>query len=381
MTLTGNWSYPTAVRFGAGRISELGDACAAAGISRPLLVTDRGLAGLPITGRAREIMAAAGLGDALFAEVDPNPNEINLAAGVAAYRAGGHDGVIAFGGGSGLDLGKMVAFMAGQTRPVWDFEDIGDWWTRADADAIAPIIAVPTTAGTGSEVGRASVITNSQTHVKKIIFHPKVLPRIVIADPELTVGMPKFITAGTGLDAFAHCVEAYSSPNYHPMSQGIALEGMRLVTTYLPRAYATPDDLEARAHMMSAAAMGATAFQKGLGAIHAMSHPVGAVFNTHHGTTNAVCMPAVLAFNADAIRGRFHQAAAYLGIDGGFDGFCEFVQQFNDSFAIPRTLTEMGVSADRLDDLVAMALEDPSCGGNPVELTADGLRGLFRACF
>ena len=381
MTLTGNWSYPTAVRFGAGRISELGEACAAAGISRPLLVTDCGLAGLPITDRAREIMAAAGLGDALFAEVDPNPNEINLAAGVAAYRAGGHDGVIAFGGGSGLDLGKMVAFMAGQTRPVWDFEDIGDWWTRADADAIAPIIAIPTTAGTGSEVGRASVITNSQTHVKKIIFHPKVLPSIVIADPELTVGMPKFITAGTGLDAFAHCVEAYSSPHYHPMSQGIALEGMRLVTTYLPRAYATPDDLEARAHMMSAAAMGATAFQKGLGAIHAMSHPVGAVFNTHHGTTNAVCMPAVLAFNADAIRGRFDQAAAYLGIDGGFDGFCEFVQQFNDSFAIPRTLTEMGVSADRLDDLVAVALEDPSCGGNPVELTAGGLRGLFRACF
>ena len=381
MTLSGNWSYPTAVRFGAGRISELGEACAAAGISRPLLVTDRGLAGLSITDRAREIMATAGLGDALFAEVDPNPNETNLAAGVAAYQAGGHDGVIAFGGGSGLDLGKMVAFMAGQTRPVWDFEDIGDWWTRADADAIAPIIAVPTTAGTGSEVGRASVITNSKTHVKKIIFHPKVLPSIVIADPEQTVGMPKYITAGTGLDAFAHCVEAYSSPHFHPMSQGIALEGMRLVTTYLPRAYATPDDLEARAHMMSAAAMGATAFQKGLGAIHAMSHPVGAVFNTHHGTTNAVCMPAVLAFNADVIRDRFDQAAAYLGIDGGFDGFCEFVQQFNDSFAIPRTLTEMGVAADRLEDLVEMALDDPSCGGNPVELTADGLRGLFRACF
>ena len=381
MALSGNWSYPTAVRFGAGRISELGEACAAAGISRPLLVTDRGLAGLSITDRAREIMATAELGDALFAEVDPNPNETNLAAGVAAYQAGGHDGVIAFGGGSGLDLGKMVAFMAGQTRPVWDFEDIGDWWTRADADAIAPIIAVPTTAGTGSEVGRASVITNSKTHVKKVIFHPKVLPSIVIADPELTVGMPKYITAGTGLDAFAHCVEAYSSPHFHPMSQGIALEGMRLVTTYLPRAYATPDDLEARAHMMSAAAMGATAFQKGLGAIHAMSHPVGAAFNTHHGTTNAVCMPAVLAFNADVIRDRFDQAAAYLGIDGGFDGFCEFVQQFNDSFAIPRTLTEMGVAADRLEDLVEMALDDPSCGGNPVELTADGLRGLFRACF
>jgi len=380
MTLTGTWSYPTAVRFGAGRVAELGEACAAAGISRPLLVTDRGLAALPITARAREIMAAAGLGDAVFAEVDPNPTEINLAAGVEAYRSSGHDGVIAFGGGSGLDLGKMVAFMAGQTRPVWDFEDIGDWWTRADADAIAPIIAVPTTAGTGSEVGRASVITNSQTHVKKIIFHPKVLPSIVIADPELTVGMPKFITAGTGLDAFAHCVEAFSSPHYHPMSQGIALEGMRLVITYLPRAYATPDDLEARAQMMSAAAMGATAFQKGLGAIHAMSHPVGAVFNTHHGTTNAVCMPAVLALNAPEIRARFNLAAPYLGIEGGFEGFCDFVQGFNDSFAIPRTLGEMGVSADRLDDLVAMALEDPSCGGNPVTLTDTNLRSLFAAC-
>ena len=380
MTLTGTWSYPTAIRFGAGRVAELGEACAAAGISRPLLVTDRGLAGLPITVRAREIMAAAGLGDAIFAEVDPNPNEINLAAGVEAYRAGDHDGVIAFGGGSGLDLGKMVAFMAGQTRPVWDFEDIGDWWTRADADAIAPIIAVPTTAGTGSEVGRASVITNSKTHVKKIIFHPKVLPSVVIADPELTVGMPDFITAGTGLDAFAHCVEAFSSPHYHPMSQGIALEGMRLVTTYLPRAYATPDDLEARAQMMSAAAMGATAFQKGLGAIHAMSHPVGAIFNTHHGTTNAVCMPAVLALNAPEIRQRFDLAAPYLGIKGGFDGFCAFVQDFNDSFAIPRTLGEMGVTADRMDDLVAMALEDPSCGGNPVTLTDENLRALFTAC-
>ena len=379
MNLSGNWSYPTAIRFGAGRISELAEACAQVGISRPLLVTDRGLAGLPITARALDCLAAAGLEHALFAEVDPNPNEVNLAAGIEACKAGGHDGVIAFGGGSGLDLGKMVAFMAGQTRPVWDFEDIGDWWTRADADAIAPIIAVPTTAGTGSEVGRASVITNSATHVKKIIFHPKVLPSIVIADPELTVGMPDVITAGTGLDAFAHCVEAFSSPHYHPMSQGIALEGMRLVIDNLPRAYKTPDDIEARAHMMSAAAMGATAFQKGLGAIHAMSHPVGAVFNTHHGTTNAVCMPAVLALNAPMIRDRFERVTPYLGIEGGFDGFCEFVQAFNDSFAIPRRLGEMGVTGERVNDLVAMALEDPSCGGNPVPLTADNLRALFEA--
>ena len=379
MTLTGNWSYPTAMKFGPGRIKELPEACAQAGIKKPLLVTDKGLAGLPVTAQALDILEAAGLGRAMFSEVDPNPNEKNLDAGVAAYKAGGHDGVIAFGGGSGLDLGKMVAFMAGQTRPIWDFEDVGDWWTRADAEAIAPIVAVPTTAGTGSEVGRASVITNSETHVKKIIFHPKVLPAVVICDPELTVGMPKFITAGTGLDAFAHCVEAFSSPHYHPMSQGIALEGMRLVIDNLPRAYADGTDIEARANMMSAAAMGATAFQKGLGAIHAMSHPIGAVFNTHHGTTNAVCMPAVLELNAPLIKDRFDLAASYLGIEGGFDGFRRFVQSFNDSLGIPRSLTELGVTEDRLEDMVAMALEDPSCGCNPVPLTTDNLRALFKA--
>ncbi len=379
MSLVGNWSYPTAIKFGAGRIKELPDACAQAGMLRPLLVTDRGLAGLPITQNALDILEAAGLGRALFSEVDANPNELNLAAGVEAFKQGNHDGVIAFGGGSGLDLGKMVAFMAGQTRPVWDFEDIGDWWTRANAEVIAPIVAVPTTAGTGSEVGRASVITNSQTHVKKIIFHPKVLPAVVIADPELTVGMPKFITAGTGLDAFAHCVEAYSSPHFHPMSQGIALEGMRLVKDYLPRAYADGTDIEARANMLVAAAMGATAFQKGLGAIHAMSHPVGAHFNTHHGTTNAVCMPAVLRFNAPAIAERFEAASAYLGIKGGFAGFQDFAQELNDSLAIPRGLKDLGVTAEAIPALVEGAVIDPSCGGNPVPLTAENLTQLFQA--
>lgn len=379
MSLVGNWSYPTAIKFGAGRIKELPEACAATGMKNPLLVTDKGLADLPITKSTLDIMEAAGLGRGLFFEVDPNPNEKNLEAGVKAYNSGGHDGVIAFGGGSGLDLGKMVAFMAGQTRPVWDFEDVGDWWTRADADVIAPIIAVPTTAGTGSEVGRASVITNSETHAKKIIFHPKVLPSVVICDPELTVGMPGFITAGTGLDAFAHCVEAFSSPHYHPMSQGIALEGMRLVKDYLPRAFENGSDIEARAHMMSAAAMGATAFQKGLGAIHAMSHPIGAVFNTHHGTTNAVCMPAVLDFNAPAIADRFYTAAAYLGIEGGFDGFRAFVKEFNDSLGIPGNLSALGVTEDAIPELVKGAIVDPSCGGNPIELTEENLTGLFKA--
>ena len=377
MNLTGNWSYPTAIKFGAGRIAELGDACAQCGMKRPLLVTDRGLADLPITAQALDIMEAAGLGRAMFAQVDPNPSEINLAAGLDAYRAGGHDGVIAFGGGSGLDLGKMVAFMSGQTRPVWDFEDVGDWWTRADPNGIAPIIAVPTTAGTGSEVGRASVITNSRTHVKKIIFHPKVLPSVVISDPELTVGMPAAITAGTGMDAFAHCLEAYCSPHYHPMSQGIALEGLRLVNEYLPRAYADGSDLEARAHMMSAAAMGAVAFQKGLGAIHALSHPIGAVYNTHHGTTNAVVMPAVLEFNRPAVEDRLGLAASYLGISDGYTGFFNRVLELRSSLGIPDKLGEMGVGNNRIAELTEMALADPSVGGNPVEMTAENTHSLF----
>ncbi len=380
MTLTANWSYPTAIRFGAGRIAEIAEACAAAGIKRPLLVTDKGLAGLPITAQALDLMDAAGLGRAMFSDVDPNPTEANAAAGVAVFRAGGHDGVIAFGGGSGLDLGKVVAFMAGQTRPIWDFEDIGDWWTRADADAIAPIVAVPTTAGTGSEVGRASVITNSETHEKKIIFHPKILPSVVICDPELTVGMPPAITAGTGMDAFAHCLEAYCSPHYHPMSHGIALEGMRLVKENLLTAYRDGADLEARAHMMSAAAMGATAFQKGLGAIHALSHPIGAVHHTHHGTTNAVVMEQVLSFNRPAIEARIGAAAAYLGIAGGFDGFVQFVTGLNAALQIPANLTALGVTNPDLDRLTASALQDPSCGGNPVEMTAENTRALLQAC-
>ncbi len=380
MNLTANWSYPTAIRFGNGRIAEIGEACAQAGISKPLLVTDRGLRDLPITTQTLDLMDKAGLGRAIFADVDPNPNENNLQAGLKVFRDGGHDGVIAFGGGSGLDLGKMVAFMAGQTRPVWDFEDVDDWWTRADADAIVPIVAVPTTAGTGSEVGRASVITNSETHVKKIIFHPKVLPSVVICDPELTVGMPPAITAGTGMDAFAHCLEAYSSPHFHPMSQGMALEGMRLVKEYLPRAYADGTDMEARAHMMAAASMGATAFQKGLGAVHALSHPVGAVYNTHHGTTNAVCIPAVLRFNRAEIEDRITLAAAYMGISGGFDGFVAFVESLNAELAIPARLGDMGVGTDRVDELTAMALQDPSVGGNPVKMTTDNTRALFLQC-
>ena len=377
MSITANWSYPTAIKMGAGRISELADHCKSLGMKKPLLITDRGLAPMEITKRALDILEAGGLGRAIFADVDPNPNEKNLEAGVKAFKDGGHDGVVAFGGGSGLDLGKCVAFMAGQTRPVWDFEDVGDWWTRASVAGIAPIVAVPTTAGTGSEVGRASVITNSVTETKKIIFHPKFLPGVTICDPELTVGMPKHITAGTGMDAFAHCLEAYSSPFYHPMSQGIALEGLRLVKEYLPRAYKDGTDIEARTHMMSAAAMGAVAFQKGLGAIHSLSHPVGAMYHTHHGTTNAVVMPPVLRFNRPAIEDRIASAAAYLGIAGGFNGFYDFVLGLRETLGIPDKLAALGVKTDRIDEMSVMAVADPSTGGNPVELTVEAAKKLF----
>ena len=377
-----NWSYPTAIKFGVGRIAELADHCKASGIAKPLLVTDKALASLPITAAALDVLEAAGLGRAVFSDVDPNPNEGNMAAGIAVYQAGGHDGVIAFGGGSALDLGKMIALMAGQRADlsVWDLEDIDDWYTRADADKIAPVIAVPTTAGTGSEVGRAGVLTNSVTHKKKIIFHPKLMPVVTICDPALTVGMPRFITAGTGMDALAHCLEAYCSPFYHPMSQGIALEGMRLVFENLPKVYDNPNDLDARAHMMSAAAMGAVAFQKGLGAIHSLSHPIGAVYNTHHGTTNAVVMPMVLDFNRPAIEARLDKAAAYLGIEGGFAGFRAAVMALRAKLAIPANLTAMGVKAADLDMLTEMALEDPSCGGNPIEMTRENTRALFETC-
>ncbi len=380
MKLVGNWSYPTAIRFGAGRIRELPQACAAAGITRPLLVTDKGLAALPIAAAALALLEEAGLGRALFTEVDPNPTDLNLEAGVAAYRAGGHDGVVAFGGGSALDLGKLVAFQAGQTRPVWDFEDVDDWWTRADSAAIAPIVAVPTTAGTGSEVGRAGVLTDSARHVKKVIFHPRMLPAVVICDPELTVGMPKAITAGTGMDAFAHCLESLSSPAYHPMSHGIALEGMRLVKEWLPKAYADGADIEARAHMMSAAAMGAVGFQKGLGAVHALSHPVGALYGTHHGMTNAVVIPPVLAFNRPAIEARIADASAYLGIAGGFDGFCAWVLDLRAELGVPERLSRLGVGRERIEEMIPMALADPTAGGNPVELTERNVRALFEAC-
>ena len=372
-----NWSYPTSVRFGTGRITELPDAVKAVGMTNPQLVTDPGLAGLPMVAEAIAGLAAAGLSAAVFSNVKPNPVDSNISAGVAACKAGGHDGGIAFGGGSGLDAGKLIAFMSGQTRPIWDFEDIGDWWTRADASGIAPIIAVPTTAGTGSEVGRAGVVTNEATHTKKVIFHPKMLPEIVICDPALTVGMPRFITVGTGMDALAHCLEAYSAPMYHPMSEGIALEGMRLVFENLPKVAADGADLEARGHLMSAAAMGAVAFQKGLGAIHSLSHPVGALYDTHHGMTNAVFMPYVLQFNRPAIEQKFERLAGFLGIAGGYKGVLDAVLKLRDDLDVPHTLSGLNVDDSKRELIAEMAIVDPTAGGNPVGLTRAGALEIF----
>ncbi|MFN3235454.1 MAG: iron-containing alcohol dehydrogenase [Pseudomonadales bacterium] len=372
-----NWSYPTTIKFGAGRIQELAESCDALGIKRPLFVTDKGVAALPITETALGVLQAANIETGFFGEVMPNPDDVTLEVGLKQYRDNGHDGVIAFGGGSALDLGKIIAFMAGQTRPVWDFEDIGDYWQRADINGIAPIIAVPTTAGTGSEVGRAGLLTNTAEHVKKIIFHPRMLPGIVICDPELTIGMPPIITAGTGLDAFVHSFEAYCSPNYHPMSQGIAVEGMRLVKDNLLRAYQDGADVEARAHMMSAAAMGATAFQKGLGAVHALSHPLGAVYNTPHGMTNAIALPTVIQFNRPVIEERVERLAAYLQIKGGFNGFYDWVVEFSEAMAVPKSMQALGVDDSKLELLARMAVADPSAGGNPQPLTEKITRSLY----
>lgn len=379
-----NWSFPTTIRFGVGRIAELPEACKSLGMSRPLFVTDAGLVDLEITTRTVALCRDAGLDVAIFSDVQPNPVAANVTAGVAALRAGDHDGVIAFGGGSGLDTGKLIAFMAQQTRPIWDFEDIGDWWTRANPDGILPIVAVPTTAGTGSEVGRAGVVTNEETRTKKVIFHPKMLPSIVIADPELTVGMPEFITVGTGMDALAHCLEAYCSLSYHPMAEGIAVEGVRLALENLPKVVANPNDLIARGNMMSAAAMGAVSFQKGLGAIHSLSHPIGSLYHTHHGMTNAVFMPYVLDYNRSAIEEKIARLAAYVGIEAkqksGFDGFKQTVLDLRVQCKVPHTLVDfVTVDPDDRNLIAEMAIVDPTASGNPVPLTVEGAKSIFDA--
>ena len=367
-TLAATWSYPTAVVFGVGSLTKVARACEQAGLQRPLVVTDPGLAELPVTAAMLDLLSAGGQEPGLFTDLRSNPVAANVEAGVRAFHDASHDGVVALGGGSALDCGKVIAFMAGQSRPLGDFEDVDDWWQRARADAIAPIIAIPTTAGTGSEVGRAGVITDEATHTKKIIFHPRMMPRTAILDPEVTLGLPPNLTAATGMDALAHCLEAYCAPVWHPMADGIAVEGLRLIKEALPRAYVQGNDLEARGMMLAASAMGATAFQKGLGAIHSLSHPIGAIYDTHHGLTNAVVMPYVLVFNRRAIEPKIERLAAWLGIEGGFAGFLAWILALRAELDIPHTLQALGVPTERFDELATMAVADPTAGGNPEPL-------------
>ena len=375
-----NFNYPTAIKFGAGRIRELAEHCRANGIARPLFVTDPGLAAMPMVRAVVEDVKRAGLGIGVFSDVRPNPVETNVIEGVKAYKAGNHDGVVAFGGGSGLDVGKMVALMHGQHLSVFELEDVDDWWTRADASRISPIIAVPTTAGTGSEVGRAGVVTHPVTHEKKIIFHPAIMPKVAILDPELTVGLPAKLTAATGMDALAHVVEAYCAPFYHPLAAGVALEGMRLIKGNLARAVKKGTDLDARGHMLMASTMGATAFQRGLGAIHALSHPFGGLYDAHHGTLNGVIMPYVVKANRRKIEKDIERAAAYLGIKGGFDGFLKWILALRKEIGIPHTLADIGIDTGRLDEVAAMAIKDPSAGGNPIVFTEKQYKALAKKC-
>lgn len=367
--LSGNWNYPTLIRFGCGRLAELPEACRGLGMARPLLVTDAGLARLPLITDLLSAFPEMGL----FSQVRPNPVGQNVMQGVQAYQNGGHDGVVAMGGGSALDVGKAVALMVGQSRPLWDFEDVGDNYLRVNEAGMAPVVAVPTTSGTGSEVGRCSVITDESSHTKKIIFHPRMMPAMVIADPETTLGLPPAITAAVGMDALSHCLEAFFSPVFHPMAEGIAVEGVRLVQQALLPAYRDGRDRQARAHMMAASTMGAVAFQKGLGAMHSLSHPIGARFDTHHGLTNAVVMPYVLQHNAAAIA----EKSSYLARCLGFSSLLDWVLQLRQQLDIPHTLAQLGVTEDSLEELARRAVVDPTASTNPIPLTAENCLGML----
>ncbi len=376
--LTGNWNYPTAIRFGAGRIAELAEACGAVGVSRPLLVTDRGLAATAMVAEAQAALATAGVDVAVFSDIAGDPTGDNVAAGGEALRAHRADGVIAFGGGSALDAGKAIAFATFQDRPLWDFEDIGDNFRRADPARILPVIAVPTTAGTGSEVGRASVIKDEAARLKRIIFHPLMLPRLVIADPALTVGLPAAVTAAVGMDALSHNLEAFFAPAYHPLARGIAVEGARLVKDWLALAVRDGADIEARSHMLAAAEAGATAFQRGLGAMHALAHPLGALYGVHHGLLNAILMPYVVAANRPAIETEAAALAGMLGLGDSADDLLAWILSLRREIGIPASLAEAGVPADDIARVSRMAVDDPSAATNPVAFTADDYAAILR---
>ena len=371
-----NWNYPTTIWFGDQRINEIQKACESLNIHKPLIVTDPGILKTNIIEKINSSLTDKAN---IFSDVQSNPTGNNVELGVSYFNSNAHDGVIAVGGGSGMDVGKGIAFMAGQDRPLWDFEDIGDYWTRANSEAIKPIIAVPTTAGTGSETGRAGVYTNEETKEKKIIFHPKMLPSIVILDPELTVPLPKSLTAFTGMDALAHCLESYCSNFFHPFSQGIALEGMFIVKNNLIKAYHDGSNLDARGSMLAASSMGSIAFQKGLGAIHSLSHPVGAIYNTHHGLTNAVFMPYVLKRNKKVIEEKIISLSRYLNLENQtFEGFMSWILYLREELSIPHTLKELIQDDSKFEEMSKMAKDDPSTGGNPIPLEINDFYNLYK---
>ena len=374
-----NWNYPTTMWVGENRIADLGSACKQLNIKSPLLVTDSGLAKTQMVLNILEKLKNEGFKVSIFSKVVGNPTGKNVKEGVDIYNKDSCDGVIAFGGGSGLDVGKAVAFMSGQTLPIWDFEDVGDNWTKANHEEISPIIAVPTTAGTGSETGRASVILNEETGVKNIIFHPKFLPSIVILDPTLTIGLPPKITAATGMDALAHNLEAFCAPGFHPMADGIALEGMRMINQWLLKAVKDGSNIEARMNMLTAASMGSTAFQKGLGAIHSLSHPVNAVNNIHHGLSNAIFMPYVLTFNKDVIEEKIIKICKYLELQNqSFDAFIQWVLELRQKLDMPHKLSDVIKKEDfDIERLSKMALDDPSTSSNPKKMTVNDMKTLY----
>ena len=374
-----NWNYPTNIWFGLNRIKEIQKACDNLNIKNPLIVTDPGITKTDIINK---INSSLNQKANIFSKVKSNPTSQNVEEGVKQFNQNNHDGVIAVGGGSGMDTGKGIAFMSKQERPLWDFEDIGDWWTRAISDAIFPIIAVPTTAGTGSETGRASVFTNELTKEKKIIFHPKMLPSVVILDPDLTIPLPPSLTAFTGMDALAHCLEAYSSNNFHPLSQGIALEGMKMIKDNLILAYKDGKNINARANMLATSSMGSIAFQKGLGGIHSLSHPIGAIYNTHHGLTNAVFMPYVIIHNKEAIEDKIIQLARYLNIPHpSFDTFLDWIIELRKSLSIPHTLKELIDDKNNFEKMSEMAYRDPSTITNPITLNKDDFLKLYNDAY
>ena len=373
-----NWNYPTTVWVGNNRIIEINSACKNLKIKKPLFVTDKDLVGLDFVKNIIKIIEKEFKNLNIYSNFSGNPNGENVDEGVKEFKKNNCDGVIAFGGGSGLDVGKAIAFMSGQTRPIWDFEDIGDYWKRANNDNIAPIIAVPTTAGTGSETGRASAIINNETGVKKIIFHPKFLPSIVILDPVLTLDLSPRLTAATGMDALAHNLEAFCAPGFHPMADGIAIEGIRLTKKSLMTAVKDGKNLEARSDMLAAASMGSTAFQKGLGAIHSLSHPVNAQFNLHHGLSNAIFMPYVLTYNKKFIEKRIVSICDFLGLKKDFKCFLDWILELRKDLNIPHALSEV-ISQDKFDleMLSKMALEDPSTATNPRLLNLEDMKKLY----